>query len=327
MAALAWAGITHVGKVRSTNEDQFVADLPVFLVADGMGGHECGDVASALVADAFQSLVGRDIVAIDDVEQTVIDANFAVRRAAASRRSERAMGTTLVALVLVGGQGIERWVAVNVGDSRLYRFSAGVLVQITTDHSVVQEMVAAGSITESEARTHPERNVVTRAMGISEGIVADFALLDVRDGDRFLLCSDGVYGELADEQLRVLLARTGGPAQAAQVVVDAVLRSEARDNLTVVVVDVLESGRSSGEMGEANEDTSPIANEAELSPDSKPQDADILPVAATADIEELPVVAIMAVPSAVRGEPDELPADDEEAVDPAHDRVIEVPEW
>ncbi len=332
MGALAWAGITHVGKVRSVNEDQFLAEPPVFLVADGMGGHDCGDVASALVTDAFISLVGRDAVETEVVERAVFDANSAVRRAAAHARSERAMGTTLVALVLVGAAGAERWVAVNVGDSRLYRLASGVLEQITTDHSLVQEMVAAGSITASEARTHPERNVVTRAMGISEAIVADFAYLDVREGDRFLLCSDGVHGELADEQLRVLLSRAGGPDEVAQVVCDAVLRGDARDNLTAVVIDVLGDGSSAGGEREVNEDTSPLADDEVADATSEPVASEVEHRPDAVDeVDEVddpsPAVAIMAVPDGVRVESGRDEPQQPDGDDSGPERVIEVPEW
>lgn len=325
MAVLGWAGFTNVGKVRAQNEDQFLADPPVFLVADGMGGHDCGEVASALVADAFLALAGHDCIEIDRIERAVLDANAAVRRAAAHSAGRNAMGTTLVALVLAGESGSERWVAVNVGDSRLYRLSSGVLEQITTDHSVVQELVAAGSITVSEARTHPDRNVVTRAVGISDGVVADFAFLEVREGDRFLLCSDGVHGELTNEQLRVLLGRAGDADEVVKVVGEAVLRGEARDNLTAVVVDVLRTDSSLEGVTEANEDTSPLNEDTGITggPDlgegltgrqerSSPDTGD-----------EPPVVEIMALPDSVRVA---LPSTDESTHDDPGG-IIEVPEW
>ena len=262
MARLEWAGKSHVGKVRTGNEDQFVAGAPVFLVADGMGGHDRGDIAAGIVADSFAALVGSPDVDIDMVERALGDAQRSVRRLARRLPTEHDMGTTLVALIYLGAAPHARWLMVNVGDSRAYRLVEGELEQISVDHSLVQEMVAAGSITASEARTHRDRNIVTRAVGIEEGVIADFTYLDIVPGERFLLTSDGVHGELTDEQIRVLLTRSPDPQSAVDGLVEAVLRGNARDNLTVVVVDSLVDEEDAAvDAARAEDDTSPIAIE------------------------------------------------------------------
>lgn len=217
---------------------------------------------------------------------------------------------------------------VNVGDSRAYRLVEGELEQISVDHSLVQEMVAAGSITASEARTHRDRNIVTRAVGIEEGVVADFTYLDIIPGERFLLSSDGVHGELTDEQIRVLLTRSLDPQSAVDGLVEAVLRGNARDNLTVVVVDSLVDEEDVvGEAARSEDDTSPIAveDDEELSVESVDPDV-VTELSTTTEPPPTPSVEIDAVP--FFGDDSPVPAEPPSGTErsPAQEMIDGVPE-
>jgi protein phosphatase len=148
------------------------------------------------------------------------------------------MGTTLVGIALVGGEGDERWMAFNVGDSRLYRLADGSLTQVSRDHSEVQELLDEGAISESEARRSPVRNVVTRAIGTSETLDVDYWMLDPEPGERFMICSDGLTSELTKDQMIVTLLESPDPAMAANRLVEQALAAGGHDNVSVIVVDV-----------------------------------------------------------------------------------------
>ncbi|WP_121057949.1 PP2C family protein-serine/threonine phosphatase [Microbacterium telephonicum] len=233
---------TDVGRRRAVNEDAVLARHPVFLVADGMGGHDAGDRASAAVVTAFAPLVGREVTA-HEVAQTVQSAHTAVTDIAAT--TARGAGSTLSGVVAVEHDGQLRWLVVNIGDSRVYRLLHARLEQLTVDHSVVQEMVDAGTLAREDMSTYPGRNVITRAVG-EERSPADYWLLPVITGERLLVCSDGLSSELGDEALRAGLTLGGTAAQTARTLVEQAVAAGGRDNVTAVVVDVVAGGVHAG---------------------------------------------------------------------------------
>ena len=243
---------TDVGLVREVNEDAYLADPPVFVVADGMGGHDRGDIASALVVEEFSRLAkdgydverGAEIVAstLQAVQDRIL-AYDAEQRAAGAHPSFSA-GTTAVVALLVEQDGEPRWLLANVGDSRIYRFTDGELEQVSVDHSLVQELVDSGQITEDAAAVHPSRNVITRALGgaaLPGGVSgeADYFLLPLPSAERLLLCSDGVSGMIDDDRTAAILAEHDDPLDAGEKVVAAAVAAGGRDNATAVVVDVV----------------------------------------------------------------------------------------
>lgn len=235
---LAIGAHTDPGLRRAVNEDAFLAAEPVFVVADGMGGHDAGDRASLAVVEAFASLVGRDIDA-SDVAAAVDDAH--ARVALIAQGTERGAGSTLTGVVAVRVDGGPRWVVVNIGDSRVYRLLGDRLERLTVDHSLAQEMVDDGRLRPEELATFRGRNVITRAVG-HERSPADFWLTPVVDGERLLVCSDGLSGELSDEAIRACLSLGGAPAPTAANLVAQAIAAGGRDNVTAVVIDVLSGG-------------------------------------------------------------------------------------
>jgi protein phosphatase len=236
---------TDVGLVRETNEDAFLAEPPVFVVADGMGGHDGGDIASAIVVEEFGRLArsGYDPrLGAHVVLETLAESQRRLLAYGDTHRGSRGGrwqgGTTAVVALLVDDDG-PRWLLANLGDSRIYAFSSGVLVRVSVDHSLVQELVDAGQITEEEAAWHPERHVVTRALGGPEQVDPDFFLLGLADAERILLCSDGVTGMLDDAEIAGLLAAHPDPREAADRLVAAAVSAGGIDNATAVVVDVV----------------------------------------------------------------------------------------
>lgn len=227
---------TDRGLRREMNEDSFIAADPVFAVADGMGGHEAGEIASGIcvrtLSEIPQLATGERDATAAVVQQYLLEADAGIREATGSRA-----GTTLSGVVVVEQSGVPYWLVLNIGDSRTYRLSQGKLSQVSVDHSEVQELVDAGEITKAEAAVHPRRHVVTRALGTGDETEADYWLLPVEEGDRILVCSDGLNGELDDEQIsRILVAETD-PQAAVDELIQAALRSGGRDNVTCIVVD------------------------------------------------------------------------------------------
>ncbi|MCT9820635.1 protein phosphatase 2C domain-containing protein [Microbacterium sp. W1N] len=229
---------TDAGLRRAVNEDSVLARHPVFVVADGMGGHDAGDRASAAVVAAFAPLVGREVTA-HEVAATVQAAHAAVAEIAATTR--RGAGSTLTGVVAVHHDGLLRWLVVNIGDSRVYRLLDHRLEQLTVDHSVAQEMVDAGTLAREDMSTFSGRNVITRAVG-EERSAADFWLLPVTTGERLLVCSDGLTTELTDEALRAGLTLGGTAEQTARALVAQAVAAGGRDNITVIVIDVTAGG-------------------------------------------------------------------------------------
>lgn len=235
LVELSWGAWTDKGLRRRLNEDAFIADAPVFFVADGMGGHEAGEIASRAALQGFTGLVGPARVSTDDVERAFASAVAAV----GSIETERSTaGTTLAGAALCDQDGAPYWLILNIGDSRVYRWHDDSLEQVSIDHSAVQALVDRGEIDAAEAERHPQRNVVTRAVGGGSAGVPDYWLLPVRAGDRMLICSDGLTKELDDGAIGRALAMEPAPGAAAQRLVHEALLHGGRDNVTVIVVDV-----------------------------------------------------------------------------------------
>ena len=239
----SWGSATDRGRVRRLNEDALFAEAPVFVVADGMGGHAAGDVASRVTVEEFARLAGRDAVTHEDVQECLVRAARSVRESVGAGRTG---GTTVAGVALTDSGGDPYWLVFNVGDSRVYRLADGALVQISVDHSVVQELVDAGRLRPEDVAKHPDRHVITRAVGTGAVPSPDFWLLPAGAWDRLLLCSDGLTQELDDDAIRFLLLAQPDPQSAAQILVQAAVEAGGRDNVTAVVVDAGE-GRGEGE--------------------------------------------------------------------------------
>lgn len=237
---------TDCGLRREMNEDSYIAADPVFAVADGMGGHEAGEVASGIcvrtLANIPQLATGERDATAAIVQQYLLEADAGIREATGSRA-----GTTLSGVVVVEQRGTPYWLVLNIGDSRTYRLSQGKLNQVSVDHSEVQELVDAGEITKAEAAVHPRRHVVTRALGTGDETEADYWLLPVEEGDRILVCSDGLNGELDDEHIARILVDQADPQAAVDELIQAALRSGGRDNVTCIVVDASNVAHDNGE--------------------------------------------------------------------------------
>ena len=231
-----WASATHTGLVRSNNQDSLhptssgsSEETTLLMVADGMGGHVAGEVASRIAVDTAKEIVGTP-------GMRVVGANNAILLEVADNQELAGMGTTLT-LVEMGDDGYGRFA--HVGDSRAYRFRNGVLEQLTDDHTVVAEYIAAGKIRPEDAATHPQRNMITRALGLTQNLVVDEFEEPLEDGDRFLLCSDGVNSMLDTDQIARLLG-SGTAEEAAWSLVEAANAAGGHDNISVLVVDVSE---------------------------------------------------------------------------------------
>lgn len=236
---LVASGSTHEGAVRSHNEDAWLVSPPVYVVADGMGGHAAGDVASRLVIEAFTELAGRDDVTAPDIERVLESSRTAV--AALATSPVTAPGSTVVAAVYVVERGRGYWLLVNIGDSRAYLLTPERLEQVSHDHSLVQEMIDAGEIDERQARVHPDRHVITRAIGAVDDAAADFTLMPARGGTRLLLCSDGLTGELDDARIERILRGGASAAVTSARLVAAAVEAGGHDNVTAIVIDVIGS--------------------------------------------------------------------------------------
>lgn len=273
MAELKWGSGTDPGQVRPQNEDNLYVDARVFVVADGMGGHEAGEVASQLAVERIRELLeGSDRLSAGEVVDAITSANGDIFRAAIANPDQTGMGTTVTAIAVVddpmAGRGApniddndpietgadgtprvtpvvpqelpEALVLANVGDSRTYLFRHDRLRRITVDHSYVQELVATGHITDDEARTHPRRNIITRALGIEPDVQVDWWTLPLIRGDRFVLCSDGLVDEVRDGDIAQILRDHEDPQAATDTLIAMANEAGGRDNVTVVVVDVLD---------------------------------------------------------------------------------------
>ncbi len=233
---LVAAGVTDVGRVRDGNEDDFLDQanrLGLVAVADGMGGHRAGEVASATALEALRAGVASGQQLPDAIE----GANEAVLEKSESDQELHGMGTTLTAGML-GTDG--HLVVGHVGDSRAYLVRDGELTQITDDHSLVEEMVRGGELTPEQAEVHPQRSIITRALGIDPRVDVDVYPIELRPGDRILFCSDGLTTMVRQDEMASILAREHDAKRAAQLLVDAANAAGGEDNVTAVIVEAVE---------------------------------------------------------------------------------------
>jgi PPM family protein phosphatase len=238
---LVFAAATDVGRMRKNNEDSYLSSQPVAAVADGMGGHSAGEVASAIAIEELAALRNRgpwenETAATDDLKQAILRANRRIRETAATDRKLNGMGTTLVAL-LEDGDMVH---VANVGDSRGYLLRQGELSQVTVDHSLVQELVDDGRLSPEDAERHPQRSVITRALGIDREVEFDLFTYKLQVGDRLLLCSDGLSDVVEPAQIRKVLLRVPNAQRAAQELVTVANAHGGPDNITVIVVDAVD---------------------------------------------------------------------------------------
>jgi len=238
------AAATDVGRVREGNEDSYLLEDPLFAVADGMGGHRGGEVASSLALETLQTLFHQGS---GDLDEQVQEANRAVFEKSMHDRRVAGMGTTLTAALAEG----ERVRIAHVGDSRAYLLRRAELHLLTEDHTLVRRMVAEGEISEEEAEAHPQRSVLTRALGVDMWVDVDELVVEVEQGDRLLLCTDGLTAMISDERIRQILVGQPDTQAAADALVSAANEAGGVDNITVVVLDLAEGephrGTSSAE--------------------------------------------------------------------------------
>lgn len=235
------AALSHQGTVRKFNEDAFISrdDIGLWAVADGVGGHDAGDVASRMTVSALAA-IGQPAAGkayLDQVRTQILQANTDIIAYGRDTPDIRSLGATIVCLITFRNHFACLW----AGDSRAYRFRDGALTQLTRDHSWVQDLIALGEIDAEEARDHPQRNVITRALGFQPDLALDEARGAIAPGDRFLLCSDGLTGPISDPEL-VDLAADAPLDAAARTLMDTALARGARDNVTLILVDAVPDG-------------------------------------------------------------------------------------
>ncbi len=238
MTLLRSGSATDTGLVRSVNQDLAIETANLFAVADGMGGHAGGEVAARMAVDAVTSAFSRQPTGAG-LAEAVTEANTVVWQHSLENPELRGMGTTLTAVGLVNEDGRDVLALVNVGDSRSYRFHDGEITQLTTDHSLAEEMVRSGELTSGEAAVHPHRHILTRALGVSADVNVDLWRIQPVRGDRFLLCSDGLTNELDSDQISEVLSSVTDPGKAAELLVQAARTHGGSDNITAVVIDVV----------------------------------------------------------------------------------------
>ena len=225
--------LTDVGKVRAVNQDALVVSegIKLYGVADGMGGHNGGETASAGARDGLIAALGDKTPSLDALREGVTQVNADLFKQQAEDESLSGMGTTLSVIWMS-----EHFVYLgHVGDSRIYRFREGKLEQMTDDHSLVGELMRAGYLTPEQAENHPNKNVILRAVGTEEGIDVDLAVEERKEGDLWLICSDGLHGMVSDSKLEAILS-VNTPESAAKLLMDAALAAGGRDNISVVIV-------------------------------------------------------------------------------------------
>lgn len=237
---LRWesSALTHQGAVRTMNEDAMLARPKdgFWVVADGMGGHDAGEVASNMITDCLERIACNiplpDLV--DNLEDSLLDVHQRIRHYSRSQCEGRTVGSTVVSMLVRGDLGVCMW----AGDSRLYRLREQQLEQISEDHSQINEMIARGLLKREEARNHPASNVITRAVGAMETLYLDMTLFELRAGDIYLLCSDGLYGAVAQDRI---VSRMQEPSvnDCTQHLIEDALQNGARDNVTVVAIQVM----------------------------------------------------------------------------------------
>lgn len=230
----SYAARSDVGSVREHNEDSYLVKTPLFVVADGMGGHEAGEVASNIAVTTMEAHAPKS-TSPEALAAAVIKANEAVLRGAQDGTGKPGMGTTLTAAFVFEDEAT----IAQVGDSRAYLLHDGQLQRITRDHSLVADLIEQGRLTEAEARFHPQRSVITRALGSDPHMQPDLYTLHVEEGDRLLLCSDGLCSMISDEDIEEILLDNPAPAHACDALVEEAIIAGGLDNVTVIVIDPL----------------------------------------------------------------------------------------
>ncbi|SFK92587.1 PP2C family protein-serine/threonine phosphatase [Geodermatophilus ruber] len=230
---LTWGAATATGQ-REDNQDRYLARPPVFAVADGMGGHAGGAAAAERVIEALTSLTGGETTTVNAIRLALQRADGEIR--AFTGEAAGGAGSTVAGVALVDeGEG-PQWAVFHVGDSRVYRWHEGRLEQLTTDHSVVQELIDAGYISDETAATHPQRHIITRALGVGPRNEPDIRLLPVVGSGYFLACSDGLTNEVSSSRIAEFLTTNDGPDTIVSDLVAEASAAGARDNVTVVAV-------------------------------------------------------------------------------------------
>ncbi|MCC5888590.1 MAG: serine/threonine-protein phosphatase [Gammaproteobacteria bacterium] len=237
MSELQWdsAGLTDTGKRRAHNEDAILArpEARLWVVADGMGGHAAGDVASRMLTETLADVdsSGSFPEFVDRVDDALIHINRDIRSHADENFGGKTMGCTVVIMVSSANVGVCMW----AGDSRLYRLRQGSLIQVSRDHDPLEELVERGVLTPEEADDHPDSSVITRAVGGQPELCLDCILFDIEPGDVYLLCSDGLYREVERDEMRDILLGSTSVDERAQSLLDLALERGARDNVSIIV--------------------------------------------------------------------------------------------
>jgi len=265
---LVVGAVTDVGRVRDHNEDAFLVDdqLGLFAVADGMGGHQAGEVASATALEALRAAVTSG----EGIRDAVTSANDAVYEKSTTDDRLRGMGTTLTAGTLAAGDTL---LLGHVGDSRAYVLRDHQLERLTTDHSLVEELIQAGELTEAQAEHDPRRSMITRALGIEPSVDVDLYPVQVHDGDRLLLCSDGLTGMVGEDEIEAVLTEEHDPTQAARRLIDEANSAGGIDNITVLIVDLVDAERQTAAVPIVTDDQpAPAETPAEQPPEEAPEE-------------------------------------------------------
>ena len=225
-------GVSKTGLVRQRNEDRFYAKGPLLIVADGMGGYTGGEYASTMVVDTIVDVIEKaDIITVDVLREAILEANRMVFEKSQSYKELEGMGTT--AVVAYVKEDTLLWA--HVGDSRLYIYDGSQLRRMTNDHSMVQELVNAGTITEAEVIHHPKRNMLTRAIGVYDTVEVDTGMVEVHEGERILLCSDGLSGYIEESRIEEILSEESSESRVLEDLVRLVYDAGARDNVTIIL--------------------------------------------------------------------------------------------
>ena len=225
-------GVSKTGLVRQRNEDRFYAKGPLLIVADGMGGYTGGEYASTMVVDTIVDVIERaDIITVEVLREAILEANRMVFEKSQSYKELEGMGTT--AVVAYVKEDTLLWA--HVGDSRLYIYGDSQLRRMTNDHSMVQELVNAGTITEAEVIHHPKRNMLTRAIGVYDTVEVDTGMVEVHKGERILVCSDGLSGYIEESRIEEILSEESSESRVLEDLVQLVYDAGARDNVTIIL--------------------------------------------------------------------------------------------
>jgi PPM family protein phosphatase len=240
VATMDWGVATHVGAVRELNQDAYCLEPPVFVVADGMGGHPAGDLASREAVDEMSRLAGRAEVTGEMLTACLANARARIGRISTGRG--RPPGTTLSGVIVTQVDAVPSWMVVNIGDSRTYLMNPDGFRQVSIDHSIVRELIDAGAVDPCAARSHPFRNVLTRALSAGVDHPADVWVLPMNAGDRLLVCSDGLTGEVDDGSIARVLRAIPDPQEAANELVKAAIDARGHDDVTALVIDAVAVG-------------------------------------------------------------------------------------